>query len=126
MLEESKLRLVVGHILKEQEELRLKRDLVYVTCLLTMTTNAHVPDTLTRVRVLPTVSVVGQKEPVQRTPKGKTMLEIYVKYLPRSGSDYKNLLSLSKLIKRLPGVKMVRVLTMDGRRVTFKGKPIVV
>jgi len=91
-----------------------------------MTTNAHVPDTLTRVRVLPTVSVVGQKEPVQRTPKGKTMLEIYVKYLPRSGSDYKNLLSLSKLIKRLPGVKMVRVLTMDGRRVTFKGKPIVV
>jgi len=126
MLEESKLRLVVGHILKEQEELRLKRDLVNVTCLLTMTTNAHVPDTLTRVRVLPTVSVVGQKEPVQRTPKGKTMLEIYVKYLPRSGSDYKNLLSLSKLIKRLPGVKMVRVLTMDGRRVTFKGKPIVV
>ena len=125
MSKESKFRMIVSHILEEQGEMRLKRDLVNVTCLLTMATDAHVPDTLTRIRVLPTVSVVGQKEPVQRTPKGKTMLEIYIKYLPRAGSDYKNLLSLSKLVKRLPGVKIVRILTLDGRKVTFKGRPIV-
>jgi hypothetical protein len=110
----------------EQDDSRLKRDQLKCTLKLIMTPDAHVPDTLTRIRALQSVTVVGQDDPVDRTSEGSTVLKIYVKYLPTSGDIYKNLKSLSKLIKSLPDVKIVRVLTSEGRPVLFKGKPIVV
>jgi len=91
-----------------------------------MVSDAHVPDTLTRIRVLPTVAVVGQKEPVQRAGDKNTILEVYVKFLPRAGSDLKNLKSIGKLIKGLPGVKIVTVLTLNNKKVLYNGKPIVI
>ena len=106
--------------------LRLETDIEKVTLRLICDKDAHVPDTLTRIRVLPTVAVVGQREKVQRTSTEKTILDVYVKFLPTEGTHYKNLMKLSRMIKGLPGVKMVNVLSYQDRDVTHKGKPIVV
>jgi len=125
-VEENKIREAVRALLEQDTDLRLNRDLVNVTLRLIMEREAHVPDTLTRIRVLPTVSVVGQKEPVERTPKGSTFLVIYVKFLPSTGDNYKNVLHLGKLIKSLPGIKIVRVLSIGGRPTLYKGEPIVI
>ena len=123
MVTENKIRSAIQRLL-EQRDLRLKRELINITCRLKMEKEAHVPDTLTRIRVLPTVSVVGQNEPVSRSG-GDTVLEIYIKFLPKTGSDYSNLKSLAKLVKSLPGIKIVTILTLNNRRVTYQGQPIV-
>ena len=63
-MSESTLRETIRLIL-ESSEYRLKRDLQKVTLRLIMSPDGHVPDTLTRIRVLPTVAVVGQKGTVE-------------------------------------------------------------
>lgn len=124
---EHQLREAINNLILEQDsETRLKREVVKVGIRLVMAHDAHVPDTLTRIRVLPSVAVVGQKEPVNRTEKGSVYLEIYVKYLPSTSETYKSLIDISKLIKTLPGVKVVRVLSVGGKSVLYKDKPIVV
>ena len=112
-------------ILLEYEETRLDKSLTNINCILKLSRDTHVPDTLTRIRVLPTVSVVGQKSPVERSEVSASV-EVYVKFLPNSSETYKNIMSISKLIKALPGVDMVRVLALGGKKVSYKGKPIVV
>ena len=124
---EHQLREAINNLILEQEsETRLRREVVKVGIRLVMAHDAHVPDTLTRIRVLPSVAVVGQKEPVNRTEKGSVYLEIYVKYLPTTSETYKSLIDISKLIKTLPGIKVVRVLSVGGKSVLYKDKPIVV
>ena len=91
-----------------------------------MEKDAHVPDTLTKIRALSGITVVGQKSPVDRNEKGSTVLEIYIKFLPSKENQYKNLTSIARLVKSLPGVKIVRILTVGGREVLYKNKPIVV
>jgi len=110
----------------EQSDTRLKRDLMNVTMRLIMQNEAHVPDTLTRIRVLPSVAVVGQKEPVIRPEAGNVRLEIYVKFLPSVSNTYEALLSIGKLIKSLPGVKIIHMLSVGGRKVLYKDKPIMI
>ena len=50
----------------ENDPTRLKKDQIKVSIRLVMTKDAHVPDTLTKIRALSGVTVVGQKEPVFR------------------------------------------------------------
>lgn len=124
-LNDLKLREIVNIIL-EQSQTRLKRELMNVTMELVMESDSHVPDTMTRIRVLPSVAVVGQSEPVDRPPEGNVRLEVYVKFLPSASNTYNSLLSIGRLIKGLPGVKIVNILTVGGRKVLFKNKPIVI
>jgi len=118
-------RMLKSVVLKEYEETRLDKSLMDVTCLLSIDKSAHVPDTLTRIRVLPTVSVVGQRSPVNRKESG-AIVEVYVKFLPNSSDTYKNILNIAKLIKTLPGIKVVKVVALGGKEISYKGKPIVV
>jgi len=113
-------------LLVEESASRLTREQMKITCKLIMEMDAHVPDTLTRIRALPMVTVVGQKEPVNRTRKGNTILEVYVKFLPTSGNSYKNLLAIAKLVRSLPAIKIVRVISLEGRPILYQGQPIVV
>ena len=80
--EKNKLSKLISNILKEDAEFRLKREVVKTTLRLICTQDTHVPDLLTRIRVLPSVAVVGQRERVVRPEKGRATLIIYVKYLP--------------------------------------------
>ena len=123
--EESLEEIIDEIILLEYEETRLDKSLININCVLKLSNDAHVPDTLTRVRVLPTVSVVGQKSPVDRS-ETLASVEIYVKFLPNSSDTYKNIISISKLIKALPGVELVKVLALSGKKVAYKGKPIII
>ena len=105
---------------------KLDQTLMHVDLKLTMKKGAHVPDTLTRIRVLPTVSVVGQIDRVLRSPTGSTTLQCYVKFLPSDGDVYDNVKRLAKLIKKLPDMEIVKVITVDDQAVLYKGRPIVV
>jgi hypothetical protein len=87
---------------------------------------AHVPDMMTLVRILPSVAVVGQTDKVERSTAEGTVADIYVKFLPVPGSVYFNLVKLCKAIKALPGVKIVKVEKLGGRKVVYKGQPIVI
>ena len=113
-------------ILSEYEETKLDKKLTNVTLRISVDSDTHIPDTMTRIRVLPTVAVVGQTSPINRSDSNVAKLECYVKFLPNTSEVYKNLLNIAKLIRSLPGVKMVRVLTLDDKKVSYKSKPIIV
>jgi hypothetical protein len=113
-------------LIVEESDTRLKHEQMKIGCHLIMDPDAHVPDTLTRIRALATVTVVGQQAPVNRTSMGNTLLDIYIKFLPSSSSTYKNLISIAKLVKSLPGIRIVKVTAVGGRSVLYKGENIVV
>ena len=129
MLDDNKLIRSTIQKLLEQSETghRLKRDLVKCTMRLILEEDTHVPDTLTRIRILPLVSVVAQRDKVVRPEHANAVLVLYVKFLPRVNmTTYQNLKSLATMIKGLPGVKVVSILSIDGKIVTHKGQKIVI
>ena len=94
-----------------------------VTCRLERDT--HVPDLMTRIRILPSVAVVGQKDKVDRYAEGDARLQISIKFVPRSSDIFKNLKYLCNMIKKLPGVMSITVDEYDKKKVTSKSKKIV-
>jgi hypothetical protein len=122
------VRQFVNLLLEVEPKYRLDREVMNVSLRITMDAEAHVPDTLTRIRALTTVTVVGQKSKVSRpgVGGGQTVLDIYVKFLPISTELYKNLMVLGKNIKTLPGVRIVRVLALSGRPILHNDEPIVI
>ena len=119
-----------SHILKEyisfilkEEESRLSQDQMKITCHLVMDPDAHVPDTMTRIRALASVTVVGQQSPVNRTGKGNTLLDVYIKFLPASQGIYKNLLRIGKLVKSLPAILAPKLLLFKIVKPAFPDEP---
>ena len=109
-----------------REDKHLASKMLKVELSVIMSLDAHVPDMMTLVRVLPSVAVVGQTDRVERSTSSGTVADIYVKFLPVPGSVYFNLSKLCKSIKALPGVEIVKVDKLGGRPVVFKGQPIVI
>lgn len=107
------------------EVVNLTSKLVKIDIELKMTHDSHVPNVMILMRVLPLVAVVNQSQKVERSIGRGTSLSLYVKFLPKSGTLYKNLMMLCKMIKALPGVRIVKVNRVGGRTVTFKGQSIV-
>lgn len=110
--------------LKEDKTLNTK--LVKVDISIKMNESAHVPDTMLLIRCLPSVAVVGQSDRVERSHATGTVLDLYIKFLPKSGTLYRNLVDLCNLIKKLPNVKHTKIERVGGRVVTYKGSPIVI
>lgn len=108
------------------EDKTLNSKLVKVDISIKMQESAHVPDTMLLIRCLPMVAVVGQSDRVERSHATGTVLDLYIKFLPKHGTLYKNLVELCKLIKKLPNVKHIKVDKVGGRNVTYKGNPIVI
>ena len=120
----KKLKLILEQY---EDKFRLDKELETTEMRLIMEPGSHVPDPLKRIRVLPTVSVVGQKDKVYRSSDtGKVILDIYIKFLPPSKSVRKNLLSIGRMIKSFPGVNTVKVVSYDNKKITFKGKPLLI
>jgi hypothetical protein len=109
-----------------REDKTLGSKLVKVDISIKMLESAHVPDTMLLIRCLPMVAVVGQSDRVERSHATGTVLDLYVKFLPKPGTLYSNLVNLCKLIKKLPNVKHIKVDRVGGRTVTYKGTPIVI
>tara|TARA_Y100000992_G_C20941586_1_gene339306 strand:+ start:142 stop:474 length:333 start_codon:yes stop_codon:yes gene_type:complete len=108
------------------DKFRLSKSLTNITIAVICDPEIHVPDLLTKVRILPTVAVVGQSDKVMRTETGETIVDIYVKFLPVSTKRYKNIIAMCELIKSLPGVNKIKVLELDKKPVSFKGNQIIV
>jgi len=104
---------------------KLKKQIATAVLDLKLETETHVPDLMTRIRVLPSVAVVGQKEKVERYMDGDSMLKVSVKYLPRTSEIYGGLRSICTMIKRLPGVKTIVVESYNKKIITLKGQKII-
>jgi hypothetical protein len=104
---------------------KLERKLDKAILSLKLERETHVPDLMTRIRILPTVAVVGQQAKVRRFFDGDAQLFISVKYMPNSEDIMKSVESLSKMVKTLPGIKSVAVLMHNKNKITKDGKKLI-
>ena len=104
---------------------KLEKKLKSTEMTLKLETDTHVPDLMTRIRILPTVAVVAQTDKVARFADGDALLTISIKYLPKTSEIYSSVKQLATMIKRLPGCKTVSVDTYDKTRITLRGKKII-
>ena len=104
---------------------KLKSKITTVVVTLRLERETHVPDLMTRVRILPSVAVVGQRDKVDRYVEGDARLMISIKFLPRSEQIYASLKDLCTMIKRLPGVISISIESYNKRTVTLKGKKLI-
>ena len=105
---------------------RLEKKLSPCTLTLKLERETHVPDLMTRIRILPGVAVVAQKDKVARFFDGDAQLMISVKFLAISQDLLTNIKSICKQIKKLPGVKSVAVENFEKQKIIFKGRKIVI
>jgi len=104
---------------------KLERKLAAAVVTLKLENQTHVPDLATKIRILPGVAVVGQKNKVARFMDGDALLMLSIKYLPQTDEIYGSLKEISDLIKKLPGVKSVTVESFNKRKITLKGQKII-
>ena len=103
---------------------RLKHKLFKTLVLLYLDYEAHVPDLMTRIRALPGFAVVGQSEKVERSQARGARLLLTIKYLPQADDIYGNIDSMCNTMKKLPGVKGIKVLEYNKRPILRDGKPL--
>ena len=104
---------------------KLEKKVTSVSLTLRLESDTHVPDLMTRIRILPSVAVVAQNDKVARFMDNDAQLSIAIKYLPRSTEIYSSVKKLSMMIKRLPGVKSIIVDSYDKKRLTLRGNKII-
>jgi hypothetical protein len=103
---------------------KLEKKITNVTMVLRLENETHVPDLMTRIRILPSVAVVAQDNKVSRFLDGDAMLSISIKYLPRTTEVFSSIRKISDMIKRLPGVKSIQIVSYNKKKITYKGKSI--
>ena len=104
---------------------KLEKKIVSTDLEIKLENETHVPDLMTRIRILPSVAVVAQNEKVSRFYEGSALLDVSVKFLPKTTEIYASIKKICVMIKRLPGVKSITVNTYDKKLITMKGKKIV-
>lgn len=107
------------------QDYKLQRKLSAAVVNLKIENATHVPDLMTRIRILPGIAVVGQKDKVARFSDGDGSLLLSIKFLPESDEIYKSLKDMAGLVKKLPGVKTVAVVTFNKRKIVLNGKKII-
>jgi hypothetical protein len=88
--------------------------------------DASVTDTMTVIRVLQGVAVVGQTDHSLRSKLGRTVLPIKIKFLPGKGDMASNLNKLSHAIKKVANVRVVKIIKINDKPFLVNGKPLVV
>ena len=104
---------------------KLERKITTTTITLKLEKETHVPDLMTRIRILPSVAVVAQSEKVDNYPDGDARLDLSLKFLPRTAEIYASIKKLSNMIKKLPGVKSITVEKYNKKKILLRGKKIV-
>ena len=104
---------------------KLDRKLASAILTLRLERETHVPDLMTRIRILPGVAVVAQKDKVARFYDGDAQLQIRVKYLPNSDVILDALKVICNSIKKQPGVKTVAVDSYNKRKISMKGRKLI-
>ena len=108
-------------------EAAYKLDKKLINCVMTLKIEreTHVPDLMTRIRILPGVAVVAQKNKVARFFDGDAQLEISVKFMGGTDHVMDNIENCANAIKKLPGVRVVAIEMYDKKKVTYQGKKLV-
>ena len=88
--------------------------------------DASVTDTMTIIRVLQGVAVVGQTDHSLRSKLGRTVLPISIKFLPGEGEMSSNLNKLARAIKKAAKVRVVKIVKLNDQPYFVNGKPLVV
>jgi len=109
----------------ESSAYRLPRKLSSLVATLKLENLTHVPDLMTRIRILESVAVVAQKDKVARFFDGDANLKVSIKYMPESSDVLGSIKILSQKIKELPGVKTVIIHEYNKRKITLRGKRLV-
>lgn len=104
---------------------KLDKKLANAVMTLKLERETHVPDLMTRIRILPGVAVVAQKDKVARFFDGDAQLQITVKYLPISEQIFDSVKNVAEEIKKLPGVKSVAIDVYNKRKITLKGRKLI-
>lgn len=104
---------------------KLDKKLARAIMTLRLERETHVPDLMTRIRILPGVAVVAQKDKVARFFDGDAQLQITVKYLPVSDQIFDSVKTVADQIKKLPGVKSVAIDAYNKRKITLKGRKLI-
>lgn len=104
---------------------KLEKKITSTTLTLRLESETHVPDLMTRIRILPTVAVVAQADKVARFMDGDAMLTISIKFLPKTTEIYSSIKKLSAMIKNLPGVKSIAVDKYNKKKITLRGSKII-
>ena len=104
---------------------KLEQKIATAVMTLKLERDTHVPDLMTRIRILPGVAIVAQKDKVARFMDGDAMLPISVKYLPKTSEIYTSVKNVATMIKKLPGVKTISVSEFNKKMITLKGKKII-
>ena len=104
---------------------KLEKKVSSCTLTLKLESETHVPDLMTRIRILPTVAVVAQADKVARFQDGDAMLIVAIKFLPKTSEIYSSIKKLASMIKNLPGVKSVTAEKYNKKKVTLRGQKIV-
>lgn len=104
---------------------KLDKKLANAVMTLKLERETHVPDLMTRIRILPGVAVVAQKDKVARFFDGDAQLQITVKYLPISDQIFDSVKHIATQIKKLPGVKSVAIDVYNKRKITLKGRKLI-
>ena len=107
------------------QDYKLQRKLSAAIVNLKIENETHVPDLMTRIRILPGIAVVGQKDKVARFSDGDGSLLLSIKFLPESEEIYKSLKDMSALVKKLPGVKTVAIIAFNKRKIVLNGRKII-
>ena len=105
---------------------RLPRKLSSMVATLKLENLTHVPDLMTRIRILESVAVVAQKDKVARFFDGDANLKVSIKFMPDSSEVLSGIKIIANKIKGLPGVKNIIVHEYNKRKITLKGKRIVI
>ena len=88
--------------------------------------DASVTDTMTIIRVLQGVAVVGQTDHSLRSKLGRTVLPISVKFLPAKGNITVSLEKLGNAIKKASNVRIVKIVKLNDKPYMVNGKPLVI
>ena len=104
---------------------KLEKKIATAVMTIKLERDTHVPDLMTRIRILPGIAIVAQKDKVARFMDGDAMLPVSIKYLPATTEIYVGVEKIAKMIKRLPGVKTVSVSEFNKKTITLHGKRII-
>lgn len=104
---------------------KLEKKITSIDMTLKLESETHIPDLMTRIRILPTVAVVAQKDKVARFMDGDALLNVSIKYLPKTTEILSSIKKLSIMIKRLPGVKLITVDSYNKKKITLRGEKII-
>lgn len=102
---------------------KLEKEIVEIVITIKLENDTHVPDLLTKIRILPSVAVVSQEEKVESLADGEKV-QLSVKYLPRAVDLYMHISNMCLEIRKLPGVRLILVDYFNNKVVTAGGKKL--